>query len=33
MTRITTHHRLTRIALTLATAITVTATVGGGNWG
>jgi hypothetical protein len=33
MTTITTHHRLTRIALTLATAITIAATVGGGHWG
>jgi len=33
MTRITTNHRITRIAVLLATAISVAATVGGGHWG
>ena len=32
MTRITTHHRITRIAVLVATAISFAATVGGGNW-
>jgi hypothetical protein len=32
MTRITTNHRITRIALLLATAITLAATVGNGHW-
>jgi hypothetical protein len=32
MTRIITTHHLTRLALLLATAITLAATVGNGNW-
>ncbi len=32
MTRITSNHRLTRLALLAATAISVAATVGGSNW-
>jgi hypothetical protein len=32
MTRITTNHRITRLAVLLATAITLAATVGGTNW-
>ena len=32
MTRITTNHRITRLALTLATAITLAATVGLGHY-
>jgi hypothetical protein len=32
MTRITTNHRITRIALLLATAVSIAATVGGTNW-
>jgi hypothetical protein len=33
MTRITTNHRITRIALLLATAVSLAATVGHGQWG
>jgi len=33
MTRITTNHRITRIALLLTTAVSIAATVGGGSWG
>jgi hypothetical protein len=32
MIRITTHHRLTRLALLVASAIAFAATVGGSNW-
>jgi hypothetical protein len=32
MTRITHNHRLTRIAVVLATAVTLAATVGSGKW-
>ncbi len=32
MTRITTNHRITRLALLAATAISIAATVGGSNW-
>jgi hypothetical protein len=33
MTRITTNHQITRLALLLAAAITAAATVGGSHWG
>jgi len=33
MTRITANHRITRIALLLATAVSIAATVGNGTWG
>jgi hypothetical protein len=32
MTRITSNHRITRIAFLVASAITLAATVGGSNW-
>ena len=32
MTRITTNHRITRIALLVASAISIAATLGSGKW-